>query len=124
MTRKRAYDAAGRALELDPNNGRAYLALAALQLSDGRHADAIASARRAVSLGPHDPTPLATLGVILAFSGASKEAVAITEQALRLGPSPPPGVRLLAGNARDQRRRRPEHQPHRRQGADLTAISP
>ena len=97
VTRKRAYDAAGRALELDPNNGRAYLALAALQLSDGRHADAIASARRAVSLGPHDPAPLATLGLILAFSGESKEAVAITEQALRRGPSPPPGVRLLAG---------------------------
>ncbi len=69
VARKLAYDAAGRALELDPNNSRAYLALAALQLSDGRHADAIASARRAVSLGPHDPAPVATLGVILAFSG-------------------------------------------------------
>ena len=97
VTRKHAYDAAGRALELDPNSGRAYLALAVLQISDGRHADAIASARRAVSLGPHDPGALAMLGIILAFSGKSTEAVAVAEQALRLSPSPPPGVRLLAG---------------------------
>jgi class 3 adenylate cyclase/tetratricopeptide (TPR) repeat protein len=97
VTRKRAYDAAGRALELDPSSSRAYLALASLQLTDGRHADAIASARRAVSVAPHDPAPLATLGVILAFSGASTQAVASAEQALRLSSSPPPGVRLLAG---------------------------
>lgn len=97
VTRKRAYDAAGRVLELDPNNSRAYLALAVLQLSDGRHADAIASARRAVNLAPHEPAPLATLGVALAFSGESTEAVAVADQALRLSPSPSPGVRLLAG---------------------------
>jgi class 3 adenylate cyclase/tetratricopeptide (TPR) repeat protein len=97
VTRKRAYDAAGRALQLDPNNGRAYVALAALQLSDGRHTDAITSARRAVALTPHDPAAVSNLGMILAFAGESREAVAITEEARRLSPSLPPGIRLTAG---------------------------
>jgi class 3 adenylate cyclase/tetratricopeptide (TPR) repeat protein len=97
VVRKRAYDAASRALELDPNNGRAYVALALLQLNDGRHADAIASARRAVSLGPNSSEALANLGMILAYAGEPEEAVAVTEQALRLSPTPPPGIRLLAG---------------------------
>ncbi len=97
VTRKRALNAASRALELDPNNGRAYEALSVLQLNDGRHADALASARRAVSLGPRDPYALANLGMILAYSGESTEAVAVTEQALRLSPSPPPIIRQIAG---------------------------
>jgi adenylate cyclase len=97
-----------RALELDPDNSRAYLALALLQLHDGRHADAIASARRAVSLGPNDPEALATLGMILAYSGEPAEAVAVADQALRVSRSPSPGVRELAGivfyNARQYER--------------------
>jgi adenylate cyclase len=97
VARKRAYDAAGRALELDPNNSRAYVALAVLQLGDGRHADSIASARRAVNLDPSDSEALANLGMILAYSGEPTEAVAVTEQALRLNPSPAPGLRELAG---------------------------
>ena len=97
VPRKRAYEAAGRALELDPNNSRAYVALSALQLSNGRHSDAVASARRAVSLAPHDPGALAQLGMILAYSGDSTEAIAVTEQALHLTPSPPPIIRQLAG---------------------------
>jgi len=97
VARKRAYDAAGRALDLDPNNGRAYVALAVLQLSDGRHADSIASARRAVSLDPNDPELLANLGMILAYAGQPDEAVGATQQALGLSPSPPPGLRQLAG---------------------------
>jgi class 3 adenylate cyclase/tetratricopeptide (TPR) repeat protein len=97
VTRKRAYTAAGRALELDPNNGRAYVALAALQLGDGRHTDAITSARRAAVLAPRDPRVFANLGMILAFAGESTEAVAEIEQARRLSPSPPPDIRLPAG---------------------------
>jgi adenylate cyclase len=97
VARKRAYDAASRALEQDPNNSRAYLALAVLQLGDGRHTDSIASARRAVALGPNDPEALANLGMISSYSGEPTEAVAQTEQALRLSPTPAPGVRQLAG---------------------------
>jgi class 3 adenylate cyclase/tetratricopeptide (TPR) repeat protein len=98
VARKRALNAASRALELDPDNGRAYVALSVLQLRDGgRHADALASARRAVALGPNDPGALANLGVILAYSGDPTEAIAVTERALRLSPSPPPIIRQIAG---------------------------
>jgi class 3 adenylate cyclase/tetratricopeptide (TPR) repeat protein len=97
IARKRAYDAASRALELDPDNGRAYVALALLQLNDGRHTDAIASARRAASLRPNSAEAQANLGMILAYAGEPSEAVVVTEQALRISPSPPPGIRLLAG---------------------------
>ena len=54
LARKRAYDAAGQALQLDPDNARAYSVLALLQLGDRRHADAIESARKAVSVKPSD----------------------------------------------------------------------
>ena len=108
VARKKAYEAASRALEIDPNNSRAYVALAILQLSDGRHADAIASARRAVSLRPNDPEALANLGTILSYSGEPAEAVAVTEQALRQSPFASPGIRQLAGivfyNARQYER--------------------
>ncbi len=69
VARKRAYDAAGRALDVDPNNSRAYVALAFLQLNDGRHSDAVLSARRAVSLGPNDPEAFAYLGMISGLCG-------------------------------------------------------
>jgi adenylate cyclase len=108
VARKRAYDAAGRALDIDPSNSRAYVALAVLQLGDARHSDAVSSARRAVNLGPNDPVALAYLGMILAYAGEHTEAVAVIEQALRLSPSPPPLIRQLAGivfyNARQYER--------------------
>jgi adenylate cyclase len=108
VIRKRAYDAAGRAIKLDGNNGRAFTALAMLQLSDGRHDEAVISARRAVALNPSDAEAILNLAVILAYSGESSEAVAVAEQALRLSPLAPPGLRVLAGtafyNAREYRR--------------------
>jgi adenylate cyclase len=48
VARKIAYDAAGQALKLDPRNARAHTVLALLQLVDGRHVEAIESARMAV----------------------------------------------------------------------------
>ncbi len=46
VARKIAYDAAGQALKLDPDNARAHTVLALLQLVDGRHAEAIDSANQ------------------------------------------------------------------------------
>jgi adenylate cyclase len=97
MARKRAYEAAGRALSLDPGNARAYTVLAILQLGDRRHADAIESARKAVDLNPSDAEARANLGVILAYSGQPTEALTATEQALQLNPAPPVGFQWLAG---------------------------
>ena len=99
VVRKRAYDAAGRAIQLDGGNGRAFTALAMLQLTDGRHDEAVSSARRAVALNPSDAEAFLNLAVILAYSGELTEAVSVAEQALRLSPLAPPGLRVLAGIA-------------------------
>jgi adenylate cyclase len=97
VARKRAYDAAGKALELDPTNARAHTVLAFLQLSDGRHEEAIASGKRAVELNPNDAEAHANLGMVLSFAGRPQEAIATIGNAMRLNPVPPAGLRLLAG---------------------------
>jgi adenylate cyclase len=97
LARKRAYDAAGKALELDPNNARAFTVLAILQQSDGDPEDAIKSATQAVSLSPNDAEAKANLGLILSYAGRHQEAVRAIEEAERLSPVAPAGLRLLAG---------------------------
>jgi len=97
VARKRAYDAAGRALELDPTNARAHTVLAFLQLSDGRHEEAIASGKRAVELNANDAEAHANLGMVLSYAGRREEAISAIGNALRLNPMAPTGLRLLAG---------------------------
>ena len=58
VARKIAYDAAGQALKLDPNNARAHTVLALLQLVDGRETEARDSANRAVAAQPNDAEAL------------------------------------------------------------------
>ena len=71
MARKRAYESAGRALELDLNSARAYSVLAILQVVDGRHDEAIESARKAVSLKPNDADAYLILALVLSYSNPS-----------------------------------------------------
>ena len=51
LARKRAYENAGRALQLNPNLSLPYAMLAILQVVDKRYEEAIESAKRAVVLG-------------------------------------------------------------------------
>ncbi|WEX74551.1 tetratricopeptide repeat protein [Sinorhizobium numidicum] len=97
VARKIAYDAAGEALKLDPNNARAHTVLALLQLVDGRVTEALDSANRAVSAQPGNAEAYGNLALILAHTGNREQAVAEVEKALRIDPSPPPSFRLLAG---------------------------
>jgi adenylate cyclase len=97
VARKIAYDAAGRALALNPDNARARTVLALLQLVDGRAAEAIDSANRAVLIQPSDSEAVANLALVLVQTGSADEAVTAIRKALRLNPSPPPNFRLLAG---------------------------
>ena len=97
VARKIAYDAAGQALKLDPNNARAHTVLALLQLVDGRYAEAIDSANGAVTAQPSDPEAFANLALVLAHSGDHRQAVAEMEKALRLDPAPPASFQLQAG---------------------------
>jgi TolB-like protein/class 3 adenylate cyclase/cytochrome c-type biogenesis protein CcmH/NrfG len=92
VARKRAYEAADRALALDSKIPRAYSVLGILQAVDGRHDEAIESARKALSLGPNSADAYVNLAVVLMFSGRPTESLAAMETALRLNPKPPLGV--------------------------------
>jgi adenylate cyclase len=92
VARKRAYEAAARALELDANLPRAYSVLGVLQVMDGRYDEAIASTNKAVSLGPNSADAYVNLALVLMFSGKPAEALAAMDSALRLNPKPSPGV--------------------------------
>lgn len=97
VARKIAYDAAGEALKLDPNNARAHTVLALLQLVDGRATEALDSANRAVAAQPSDAEAYGNLALILAHTGSHQQAIGEMQRALRLDPSPPPSFQLLAG---------------------------
>jgi TolB-like protein/class 3 adenylate cyclase/cytochrome c-type biogenesis protein CcmH/NrfG len=92
VARKRAYEAAARALALDPKIPRAYSVLGVLQVVDGRHDEAIESARKAVSLGPNSADAYVNLAIVLMFSGRPAEALAAMATGLRMNPRPSPGV--------------------------------
>lgn len=97
VARKIAYDAAGQALKIDPNNARARTVLALLQLVDGRSREALDSANRAVAAQPSDAEAYANLALILAQTGNRDQALVEIEKAMRLDPTPSPSLQLLAG---------------------------
>jgi adenylate cyclase len=97
VARKIAYDAAGQALKIDPNNARAHTVLALLQLVDGRQTEALISANRAVQAQPSDAEANGNLALVLAHIGNREQAISEMEKALRFDPSPSPGFQLLAG---------------------------
>ena len=97
VARKIAYDAAGQALRLDPNNARAHTVLALLQLVDGRETEARDSAKKAASAQPNDAEAVGNLALILAQTGNHAQAVTEMNRAMRLDPSPAPSFQLLAG---------------------------
>jgi TolB-like protein/class 3 adenylate cyclase/Tfp pilus assembly protein PilF len=99
LARKRAYQKAGRALELNPESSRPYAILAILQVVDRRYEEALASARRAVALGPSDAEAHAALSLVLTFAGRHAEAVAAIETAQQFNPSLSTSERLVAGLA-------------------------
>ncbi|TGV22275.1 adenylate/guanylate cyclase domain-containing protein [Mesorhizobium sp. M4B.F.Ca.ET.143.01.1.1] len=94
--RKRAYESAGRALQLNPDLSLPYAMLAILQSVDRRFDEAIESARRAVALGPGDVEAQVALGYVCLFDGKFPEAAAAVETALRLDPDMSPINRQIA----------------------------
>lgn len=99
VARKRAYEKAGRALELNPESSRPYAILAILQVVDRRYEEALASAERAVALGPSDAEAHAALSLVLTFSGRHADAVAAIETAQQFNPSLTVSERQVAGMA-------------------------
>jgi adenylate cyclase len=95
--RKRAYEKAGRALQLDPDLSSPYAILGMMQVVDRRFEEAIASAKRAAALGPGDAETQIALGYVQLFAGNHAEAAAAVETALRLDPNLSPTNRQIAG---------------------------
>jgi TolB-like protein/tetratricopeptide (TPR) repeat protein len=96
IARKNAYEHAGRALELDPDAALPFAVLAELQTVDGRHEEAVASARKAVAIAPGVAEAYAALSLALTYDGRHPEAISAFETALKLDPHLPLGVRLDA----------------------------
>ena len=88
VARKRAYEAAGRALALNPQLSLGYSVLALLQMLDSQHEEAVASARKAVALGPNSAEAYLNLAVVLVYAGLHEDALRAMETVLRLNPKP------------------------------------
>jgi len=99
VARKRAYEHAGKALEIDSEAPLPFSVLAVLQAVDGHHEEALASAKRAVALGPSEAEAHAALSLVLTFGGRHADAVTAIEAAVQLNPSLPTGDRIVAGLA-------------------------
>ena len=97
LARKRAYENAGRALQLNPDLSLPYAMLAILQVVDARYEEAIASAKRAVALGPGDVEAHVALGYVYLVAGQFAEAAAAIDTALKLDPNLSPTDREVAG---------------------------
>ena len=82
----RARADAARALELDPNNAEAYLALGSLENRPAHAAEFIAALRKAVSLAPNDSQARQRLGERLLALGYINEAAREIEAAVRSDP--------------------------------------
>ncbi len=90
--KKLAYEAASKVLSMDPENPRAYMVLAMLQVTDGQHELALDSARKAVSFDPNNAAALADLANVLVWAGRHGEALQAMQTAFRLDPKPPAEV--------------------------------
>lgn len=88
VARQRAYEAAGRGLELDPQSPRAYAVLGILQMLDGEIDEAIASVKKAVALDPNGAESELNLAIVLTYAGQNSEALAAMERVLQLDPKP------------------------------------
>ncbi len=97
IVRKRAYDAASRALALNPDTPRAFSVLALLQMLDGEHDAAIESANKAVALDPNSAEGYLNLAIVLTYAGRPAEALAAMDTVRRLNPRPPPYVHGYRG---------------------------
>ncbi|RWC27954.1 MAG: guanylyl cyclase [Mesorhizobium sp.] len=97
LARKRAYEKASRALELDPDLSSPYAVLGVMQVIDQRYEDAIASAEHALALGSGDAATQIAVGYIQLFAGNHGDAARAVETALKLDPNLAPIDREVVG---------------------------
>ena len=97
VAKREAYEAAGKALALDPDNARAYAALSVIEAVDGEDRAAVASASKAVELEPGNAEAHANLATVLYYAGDLEAATAEVEVARQLDPTLPTDLRLASG---------------------------
>ena len=97
LARKRAYEKASRALELDPESSSPYAVLGVMQVIDRRYEDAITSAERAVTFGPGNAETQIAVGYVQLFAGNHSDAAVAVETALKLDPNLSPINREVVG---------------------------
>ena len=83
---ERAYEAANRAVALDPQSSFAHWPLAFANLWMRRHDDAIRAAETQIAHNPNDAEGYNALGVFLHYVGRSEEALPHFERAMALNP--------------------------------------
>ncbi len=83
---ERAFEAANRAVALDPQSPLGYWALAFANLWTRRHDDAIRAAETQIALNPNDAEAYNALGVFLHYVGRSEEALPHFARAMALNP--------------------------------------
>lgn len=83
----RADEMARKALALDENQTRAYVALGRIELLHHRYAEADAELRRALAINPSDAHALAGRGNVLMWMGETRAAIDTLEQAQRIDPA-------------------------------------
>lgn len=88
-SRKMVYQAAGKALELDPENPEALAILGLIQTISGAHDIGIASVRQAVALDPQNPGLHADLAEVLSYGGFQEAALESIMTAIDLNVNPP-----------------------------------
>jgi adenylate cyclase len=88
VARRQAYEAAGRALKINPRVPRAYAVLGILQMLDGEFDEAIASVQKAVALEPNGADSQLNLAIIFTHAGRHAEALAAMQRVLQLDPKP------------------------------------
>ncbi|MEP2532703.1 adenylate/guanylate cyclase domain-containing protein [Shimia sp.] len=96
VARERAYEHAGRALEIDPDAAMPFAVLSELQTVDRRYEEAMRSARLSVEKAPGEAAAYLALSFAQTFSGSHEEAIDNFETALRLNPLLPSYARQIA----------------------------
>jgi adenylate cyclase len=94
-----AYDAARKAVALDPLSSISQELLGRVYLRRGEHDEAIAAIRRAIALNPNDSGQYASLADALTFANHSEEAIEVMMKAMRLDPFYPPRQNMYLGRA-------------------------
>ncbi|MBN8999876.1 MAG: tetratricopeptide repeat protein [Rhizobiales bacterium] len=98
VARQEAYVAAGKALELDPENARANEVLSTIQAVEGEHQIAVDSARKAVKLQPSEAEAHTNLANVLYIAGDLDAAAAEVEVARQLNPALSTDLRLVSAS--------------------------